>query len=268
MSRNPLHRSILIGLLVGLPIVATMTGCVRLPSNPAGPADATTSPSAGPLAPRVVTQVLRQRTATVKVGLQVGGSGGRAELSGPVEYTADGVEADLTGTITGNAVHLIILGDTVYVSQLFQLPAGTTWLTMAAGGARASDSLYWGVIDEIVTGLSYATDETVLAGLAYNAAPPENIDGVAVRTAVANATRSEMLAKLKPPQLSRYQSLWQDFTGAQIIMAVGDDAIPRRMSMTPTGSVFYPTIGMDYTYWAATTVAISAPSGPDVHDYP
>jgi hypothetical protein len=51
-------------------------------------------------------------------------------------------------------------------------------------------------------------------------------------------------------------------------MAVGDDAIRRRLSMTPTGTVFYPTIEMDYANWAATTVVIAAPSGPDVHDYP
>jgi hypothetical protein len=268
VSQGPLRRCALIGLLASLLIVASTAGCVRSPSLHADRADATAAPLAGPLARYVVTQVLRKRTATVKVGLQVGGSGGRADLSGPVEYTANGVDADLTGTILGNAVHVIVLGDTVYVSQLLQLPAGTTWLKMAAGGARAPDSLYWVVIDEIVTGLSYVTDETVMDGLVYNAAPPENIDGIAVHTAVANATRSEMLAKLKPPQLSRYQSLWKDFTGARIIVGVGDDAIPRRLSVTPVGTVFYPTIELDYTQWAATTAAIAAPSGPDVREYP
>jgi hypothetical protein len=262
MSASPLRRSVLIVLLASLSIVAT-TGCLRSPSLP-GPAETS---SAAPLASRVVMQVLRQRTATVKVGVQVGGSGGRAEVSGPVEYTADGVNADLTGTIVGNAVHLIVLRDTVYVSQLFDLPAGT-WLKMATGGARGSNSLYWGVIDEIVTGLSYATDENVLTGLAYNAAPPENIDGVAARTAVANPTRSAILAKLKPAQVARFQDLWQGFIGAEVIMVVGDDAIPRRISLTPTGNVYYPTTEVDYTHWAATAVAIAAPSGPDVRDYP
>ena len=146
--------------------------------------------------------------------------------------------------------------------------AGTTWLKMAAGGERSSDSSYWVIIDEIVTGLTYATNETVLAGLAYNAAPAETLDGVSVRTAVGNATRSEILARLNPPQLSRYHLLLQDFTGARIIVAVGDDAIPRRMAVTPTGTGYYPTIEMDYTGWATTTVAIAAPSGPDVRDYP
>jgi hypothetical protein len=219
------------------------------------------------LAPRVVAQVRQLRTATARVTLTVGGSGGRAELSGPVEYVDDGVHADLTGTIAGNAVHLVVLGDTVYVSQLFQLPAGG-WLKMDAGGERASESSYWVFIDEIVTALTYVTDGDVLAGLAYNAAPAETLDGVAVRTALGTATRSEMLAKLKPPQLFRYQRLLQQFTGARILVSAGTDAIPRRLVVTFTGTGAYPTVEVDYTGWATTTVAIAAPSGPDVRDYP
>lgn len=267
MCRSLLPRSVLIGLLVGLSVVVSTAGCDRSTSDAASGATGTPTPSAEPLAPHVVAQVRRQRTATVTVGLEVGGSGGRAELSGPVEYAADGVHAHLTGTLEGNAVHLIVLGDTVYVSRLFRLPDGA-WLKMAAGGERASNSYYWVVIDEIVTGLTYVNDETVLAGLAYNAAPAETLDGVSVRTALRNATRSEMLAKLKPPQLSRYQGLLQDFAGARIMVAVDDDAIPRRLVVTFTGDGFYPTIEMDYTRWATTTVAIAAPSGPEVRDYP
>jgi hypothetical protein len=271
-TRLLVHREVyvfrrLMGLLVGLSIVGTMAGCVR---TPPGFVAATPTPEsiAPQIAPQVVAQVLRQRTATVKVGLQTGGSGGRAELTGPIEYTASGVNADLTGTINGNAVHLIVLGDTLYVSQLFQLSAGTTWLKMAAGGERASNSSYWVYIDEIVTGLSYVADETMLAGLAYNDAPAEVVDGVSTRTATITATSSAMLDRLKPPQLSRYQALWQNVTGARIFVAVGEDAIPRRLSMTPVGNGYYSTIELNYTKWAATTVAIAAPSGPEVRDYP
>jgi hypothetical protein len=251
------------GLLVGLSIVATMAGCVSVP-----PGFVAATPAPDSIEPQVVAQVLRQRTATVKIGLQTYGSGGRAELAGPLEYTAGGVNADLTGTINGNAIHLIVLGDTLYVSQLFQLSAGTTWLKMAAGGERASNSSYWVYIDEIVTGLSYAADETVLAGLAYNAAPVEVVDGVPTRTATATPTSSTMLGKLKPPQLARYEARWQNATGARIFVAVGEDGIPRRLSMTPFGNGYYSTIELDYTKWAATTIAIAAPSGPDVRDYP
>ena len=135
MSRRLLCRSVLIGLLAGPSIVATAAGCGGDASNPGAGATATSTRSAEPLAPQLVAQVQRLRTATVKVGLEVGGSGGRAELSGQVEYSADGVHADLAGTIEGNPVHLIVLGETVYVSQLFNLPAGA-WLKMAAGGER------------------------------------------------------------------------------------------------------------------------------------
>jgi hypothetical protein len=202
------------------------------------------------------------------VGLQVGGSGGRAELSGPVEYTAGGVNADLTGTITGKAVHLIVLGDTVYVSQLFTVPAGTTWLRMAAGGERASDSSNWVVIDQIVTGLTHVTDERLLAGLAYNAAPAETVDGVTIRIAVANPTLEGLFAKLKEPQRHRYDRIWFGVTGARILDAVSDAAVPQRLSLTPTGTGYAPTIELTYTGWGTSTATIDAPTGPDVRDYP
>ena len=266
MARSRRFRLVLVGLLVGLSVLATTAGCGAPDSTPA--AIASPTPSAEPLAPKVVAQVLRQRNATVKVSLQVGGSGGRAELSGPVEYTGDGVRADLTGTVEGDALHLIVLGGTVYVSGLFQLPAGTTWLKMAVGGERDSDSYYWLVIDEILTALTYVTDESLLAGLVYNSAPAENLNGVSVRTAVRDATRSDMVAKLKPAQLSRYEERLNGFTGARIILSVGEDAIPQRLVVTFTGMMAYPTIELNYTNWATTTVAIQAPSGRTVSDYP
>jgi len=256
------RRSAVIGLLAGLSVLATLAGCVRVP-----PGFETPKPVEESIAPKMISEVLRQRTATVKVGLQIGGSGGRAELSGPVEYTADGVNADLTGTIAGNAVHLVVLDDTVYVSGLFQLAPGTTWLKMKAGGDRASNSSYWLNIDEIVTGLTYVTDEAVLAGLAYNAAPSETLDGITVRTAVAQATRADMVGRLPPAQLARYeQSL--DFTGARIMVGVGEDALPRRFVVTPTGTGYYPTMELDHSGWATTKIAITVPSGPEVRDYP
>jgi hypothetical protein len=260
-------KSVLFGLIAGLATISA-AGCVSTPSNPATNVTTSASVSAAPLASRVVAQALRLRTVTVKVGLEVGGSGERADLAGPVEYTAGGVNADLTGTIAGNAVHLVVLGGTVYVSQLFQMPAGTTWLKMAAGGERASNSSYWVVIDEIVTGLTYVADESMLTGLAFNAAPAETIDGVSVRTARANPERLDLVAKLKAPQQDRYQSIWQGVTDALILVAISDDTVPHRLSMTPNGSVFSPTIELGYTGWGATTVTIDAPSGTDVRDYP
>jgi hypothetical protein len=267
VSRRLRVRSVLFGLLAGASVIAA-AGCFSSPSNPVANVATNASASAEPLAPRVVAQALRLRTVNVKVELQVGGSGGRAELAGPVEYTAGGVNADLTGTITGEAVHLMVLGDTVYVAQLFQLPAGTTWLKMAAGGERASDSSYWVVIDQIVTGLTYVTDEGLLTGLAYNAAPAETIDSVSVRTALAVPERPKLLAKLKAPQQDRLDRIWPAITGARILVAISDDTVPYRLSMTPTGTGYSPTIELTYTGWGTNTATIDAPSGAGVRDYP
>jgi hypothetical protein len=245
-----------------------VAGCISSPSNPAANITTNASASAEPLAPRVVAQALRLRTVNVKVVLQLGGSGERAELAGPVEYTAGGVNADLTGTIAGNAVHLVVFGDTVYVAKLFRLPAGTTWLKMAAGGERASDSSYWVNIDQIVTGLTYITDENLLTGLAYNAAPAGAVDNVSVRTALAKPERPKLLAKLPAPQQNRLEDIWWDKTGALILVAISDDAVPYRLSMTPSGTGWAPTIELTYTGWDTNDVTIDTPSGPSVRDYP
>lgn len=51
-------------------------------------------------------------------------------------------------------------------------------------------------------------------------------------------------------------------------MAISDDAVPQRLSMTPTGTGYAPTIELTYTVWGTSTATIDAPSGPDVLDYP
>jgi hypothetical protein len=67
-------------------------------------------------------------------------------------------------------------------------PNSLTWISVALGGVRGSDSFYWVILDQIATALTYVADEDMLAGLSWNASPPQVLDGIAVRTAVGTAS--------------------------------------------------------------------------------
>jgi hypothetical protein len=112
--------------------------------------------------------------------------------------------------------------------------------------------------------LTYVADEDMLAGLSWNASPPQVLDGVAVRTAVGTASRDHVVAHLAAPLLDRYQGWLNEFSGARFLVSAGEDSVPRRLVMTFTGNSANPTVELQYTEWATTSVSIEAPSGPEV----
>lgn len=251
----PVRRTVMAGVLV----IALAAGC----GGGAGPVPPTPSAPAN-LAADLAGQVKRLRTATIEVSVERLNGVNGANLTGTVEYSANGVRADLTGTISGKPAHVIVAGDRLYVAQLFQLPSGKAWADVPVGGDRGTFSYYWVTLDQITDALTYVADDSALAGLAFNAAPPGNVDGVSVRTAVVTVPQDRLLSRISAPQLKRYRDFWGAVSGAQFQVSVGGDSIPRRLLMTLTAGQATPSVELHYTGWGSTTVKIDAPSGADV----
>jgi hypothetical protein len=244
----------------GILVVAFAAGCGGTAASP-GPAPASpTSPAVrANLAAQMVRQVERMRTATVS--MYVGSSGSPNDgmnLVGPVEYTPTGVRADLTGTMLGRPTHVIVVDDMLYVGQFFSLPAGKKWIGVPVGGDRVISYRVWLILDEITTPLTYVTDEALLTGLAFNAAPPMTLDGVSTHAAVVNVPRDRLEKGLTSAQLQRYNNYYGQLTYSTFMIYLGDDSLPRKVIGSPGGA------GLDYTRWGSTSVNIKAPSGPQV----
>ena len=114
-------------------------------------------------------------------------------------------------------------------------------------------------LDGVATSLTYVADEPMLTGLTFNAAPPENLDGVTVRTAAVKVSRDRFTAHMPASQWERYDNYYGKFSDVQFLVSVGDDLVPRRLIVT----VGYGS-ELDYTNWGTTTVKIDAPVGPQV----
>ncbi len=249
----------LVALLVGL----SASACGRAEPAPGAidPSPAATET----LAAHLASNVRDQRTVKVALGVTQLTAGEATSLSGSLEFGAAGVNADLTGTVSGDRLRLLLIGRALYIGDYFSLPVGKTWLRMSVGGPRPNDSFWWTELDQAVASLPYVGDEKTLTGLTYNDAPTQSLDGVVMRGALVTVSRDRLLTDVSEAEQRRYDDYFEQSTGARLQVYVNPDDLPGRLIVTRTGPRAYPTADIRYSDWGSP-VSIAAPSADQVLD--
>jgi len=226
----------------------------------------TPAPTAGAeptLARTVVDAMKSHRTATVTFALQSRNNEGN-KLTGTVEVTATGVNADLTGTIdavydgTQRPVRIRIVDGTMYVADYFKLPAGSTWVVVPLDKElRTQSQRIWALLDQIDGFIGYLANERLLHGLTYNAASTTAPDGAAVRSARATGSAEDLLGTMSPAQRDR---LFDQVTGVQFMIYLDEGNLLHRLVVNWLGG---PTADIALTGWSRPE-PVQAPPGDQV----
>ncbi|GAA1783443.1 hypothetical protein GCM10009682_01910 [Luedemannella flava] len=238
--------------------LAALAGCTPAPT-PTPPTQA--EPTLGRT---VVDTVKSHRTATVTLAMESRNREGN-RLTGTVEFTATGVNADLSGTIdatyqgTQAPARIRLVDGTMYVADYFTLPAGRTWVAIPLHQKLPDAGQWrWALLDQIAGFLGYIADERLMRELTYNPGSTTAPDGVPVRGARAKGSVEDLLATMSQAQQAR---LRDSVMGVQFVAYLDEGSLPHRLVASWING---PAADIAFTEWSRPQ-PVRAPPADEVH---